>query len=84
MQIAFNKRLGNYPQISMFAGQIQRGYRVKKANIFDEEDLVRYYTDILVKSDAYELVRAGVLVLGFLGGLRSKDIKELRYKGNKV
>ena len=58
-------------------------YRVKRANIFDEEDLVRYYTDILVKSDAYELVRGVVLVLGFFGGLRVKDVKELRYKGTK-
>ena len=67
----------------MFVGQIQSGYKVKKAKILDEEDLVRYYTDLLVKSDAYELVRGVVLVLGFFGGLRVKDVKELRYKGTK-
>ena len=84
MQISFNKRLGIYPRISMLVGQLQRGYKDKKENILDEEDLLRYLGDIMVKSDAYELVRAVVIILGFLGGLRSNDIKELKYKGTNV
>jgi len=80
MEIAFDKRLREYPKLPMFVRQIHKGYRKKKAGIFEGEEIIHYLEVVLVRANAYELVRAFIVVVGYCGSLRPDEIRKLKFK----
>jgi len=80
MKVVFSSPLSVWPRVPMLVRSFSKGYVVKKAKIFEVDDIYRFCSEILNPNCAWQLVRAVILVVCFGGGLRTKELRTLQIK----
>ncbi len=75
--------LQQWPRIKKFIKSCESGEPVKKASVFSYEDLVRFGKMTSLNTN-YWLVRKAVVALGYFGGLRNIELRNLRLESLKI